>query len=214
MIKRAMVIGIITAGVVCASVVAMLPSDAEAHLAGTVKIGGYLQHVSSLLCGVAVKGVPNPDTNPSELVCTTTITLVEFLCENPTSHQINPGSAAVRTVVVGTAEFSEANIDKKKGTGTAEAHINTDFVVTNEDCVNDNWNVLPDTIIVKEVEVQFETAECTGAEPTPCSSFVVAWREVRACLLPNNFGYGKKQQGEPPEGTEYDCTLLSQEHLR
>jgi hypothetical protein len=214
MIKRAMVISVITAGVVCASVVAMLPSDVEAHLAGTVSIGGYLRHVSSLACGIAVKGVPNPDTNPSELVCTATITLVEFLCENPTNHQTSPGTSGRRTVIVGTTEFNAANIDKKKGTGTAEAHLETDFVVTNEDCVNPNWNVLPDTIIVKEVGVQFETAECTGAEPTPCSSFVVAYREVRACLLPNNFGYGKKQQGAPPEGTEYDCTLLSQEHLR
>lgn len=209
MIKRAMMIGALSL-----SLVTMLDRDAEAHLAGTVLIGGYLRHVASLACGITVKGVPNPDTNPSALTCTATITEVEFLCENPTSHQVNPGQSARRTVVVSTAEFNDDNIDKKKGVGTAEAHIDTGFVVTNEDCVNPNWHVVPDSVIVQQVQVQYDTVECTGSDPTPCSSSVLAYREVKDCALQSGFGYDKGESGAPPENTEYTCNLLSRDHVR
>jgi hypothetical protein len=199
-------------GVLSSSLVAMLgASRADAHLAGTVTIGGYVRHVSSLACGITVKGVPNPDTNPSALICTATITLVEFLCENPTNHQVSPGSSARRIVVVGTDDFSADDIEKKKGTGTAEAHIETDLIVTNEDCVNPNWHVLPDTIIVQTLQAQFDTVECAD---DACSSFVVAYRELRDCALPGKFGYGKKEDGAPPENTEYNCSLISSDHLK
>jgi hypothetical protein len=209
MFKRMMMIGIL--GV---SLLARLGSEAEAHLAGTVIVGGYVRHVSSLEGGITVKGVPNPDTNPSALVFTATITRVRFQCENPANNQVAPGQSADRTVIAGIAPFDEGNINKKKGTGTAAVHLDTDFVVTNEDCVNPNWFVVPESIFVEELSAKFETVECTGPDSDPCSSTVLAYEELRDCVLSGNYGYGKKENGTPPPGTLYDCLLTSQEHVK
>ena len=191
------------------SLVAILGGDAEAHLAGTTKIGGYLVHIASLGCGIFVGGVPNPDTNPSALKCTVVTELVEFLCENPASNQVSPGKSARRTVVVGTAPLSEAPLVKQKGTGTAEVHL--DIPVTNEDCVNPNWHVIPESIVVPEALALYETLECSTFE---CVSGVVAYSELRRCVLPAGFGV---DPGEvfPLVDTPYDCSeVISREHLK
>ena len=192
------------------SLVALLFGEAEAHLAGTVKIGGYLRHVSSLACGITVGGVPNPDTNPSGLKCTVVTELVEFQCLNPADNQVSPGKSARRTVVVGIAPFSDP-IEKKKGTGTAEVHLA--IPVTDADCVNPNWQVIPASIVVPEALVQYDTLECATFD---CSTGVVAYSEVRKCVLPPEFGV---DPGEvlPPVGipTPYDCgQVMSREHLK
>lgn len=203
-----MILGMV--GALALSLVATFGGEAEAHLAGTKKIGGYLVHVSSLGCGITVGGVPNPDQNPSALVCTATISSVEFLCINPANQQVSPGRSARRAVVIGTDEFSGENIEKKKGTGTAEAHLDTNVLVTNQDCVNPNWSVVQESVVVLEAHVQYETVECATAE---CLSWVVAYREVRDCMLPPGFGI---DPGEvfPAENTAYNCPLISQEHIK
>jgi len=197
-------------GVLSLSLVAMLGGDAEAHLAGTVKIGGYLRHVSSLGCGITVGGVPNPDTNPSSLICTVTIKSVEFLCLNPNSNQVNPGRSARRTVVIGTAEFSSEGINKKKGTGTAEARIDSAAALTNDDCVNPNWSVIPESVVVLTAEVEYKTVECNNLD---CTNFVVAYTEQRDCTLPPGFGIDPGEEF-PAVNTEYTCPLISREHVK
>lgn len=197
-------------GAFALGLVAMVGDEAEAHLAGTTKIGGYLVHVSSLGCGITVGGVPNPDQNPSALVCTATITSVEFLCINPANQQVSPGRSARRIVIIGTDEFADQNIEKKKGTGTAEAHLDTDFLVTNQDCVNPNWAVVPESVVVLEAQVQYETVECATSE---CLSWVVAYREKRDCTLPPGFGIDPGEEF-PAANTAYNCPLISREHIK
>ena len=198
-------------GGVALGVVAFFGGEAEAHLAGTIKTSsGYLLHVASLGCGITVGGVPNPDTNPSALVCTATVEAVEFLCLNPANQQVSPGQSARRTVLIGTSEFSQENISKKKGTGTAEVHLDTDALVTNQDCVNPNWSVIEESIVVTSAHVKYETVECATLE---CLTFVVAYREQRQCELPPGLGIDPGE-GFPPEDTAYDCLLLEREHLK
>ena len=199
------------AAVVVLGLLGMPNGDAEAHLAGTTKIGGYLVHVASLGCGITVGGVPNPDTNPSALVCEVTVKAVEFLCQNPAGNQVSPGQSARRTVIIGApGQFEPDDIDKKKGTGTAEVHIDTAAAVTSEDCVNPNWSVLPDTIVVLDADVLYKTVECANAD---CTNFVVAYTENRTCTLPPGFGIDPGEE-IPAENTAYNCPLISREHVK
>ena len=192
--------------------VAVLGSEAEAHLAGTTKIGGTLVHVASLDCKITVGGVPSPDQNPSALVCTVTVEAIEFLCLNPANQQVSPGKSARRTVLIGTSEFFTENINKKKGTGTATVHFDTDNVVTNEDCVNPNWSVIEDSIVVTSALVNYKTVECATADD--CGTFVVvAYEENRECTLPPGFGVDPGEEF-PAENTEYNCHLIDRQHLK
>ncbi len=212
MFTRVLMMGVLGVGLV-----ATLGGRAEAHLAGTAVINGYVRHVASLECGINIKGVASTTQHPAQFQCTATITLAEFLCENPTNHQVTPGQSARRVVIVGEDTFNAAAITKKKGIVTAQAHLDTggEVIVTDADCVNPNWHAIQESVLISEVSVLLQTFECgpNSTTETCVDPLVLAYQENLACVLPPGFGHGKKEV-VPPENTEYNCSVISKEHVQ
>ncbi|MCK7577627.1 MAG: hypothetical protein MZV65_18680 [Chromatiales bacterium] len=94
---------------------AALAGVAQAHYVYT--FSGWLYH--DVLCNGELKSVPNPDSHPALVQCTlggsTAPVVVEVLCENPTNHDVQPGSAAIQTSFTAFGELNASNFDKKKG---------------------------------------------------------------------------------------------------
>ena len=204
MFKRVLMVGLCGVGLVT-----VLGSEAEAHLAGYVKIGGTWKHVLSLLCALDIKGVPNPETNLSEVQCTATVTQAVVLCLNPSGNNVIPGEAGTQTVLVGQDQINQDDItDKKKGIAHKEIHISTDELLDPEFCVNSNW--IPIAAIVIELTGKIEIFECQGPDSDPCSVKVLTYTELQDCVLPPEFG----ADNPPPEGTPYECVLTLQDHVK
>ncbi len=204
MLKR--VVMVVIAGV---GLLSLSGSDARAHYAGYQVINGYLKHVSSFECGITIKQVPNPDTHPALIRCEATVTEAQLLCENPQNHDVRPGKAGMRVVLIGQAAIEAGDItDKKKGRARPNVLIDDDApgspLLDPRFCVNPNWH--PVDVLSTKVEAKIETIECTDDS---CSSGSVAYREVLKCALPSQYSISNP----PPPGTDYACVVISKEHL-
>lgn len=188
---------------------AALGPEAEAHLAGTFKIGGTWVHISSFSCINDIGGVPNPDTRPSLFQCTATATKVLLLCQNPQGHDVRPGEAATKTTVVVQDRIIDSDItNKKKGL----AHKEIEFVdapfLDPEFCVNPNW--IPIDVLVTELTGTMEVFECTSQGIDPCTTKVLTYTETKECMLPPEFDF----DNPPVPGTPYDCVLIFRQHVK
>ncbi len=204
MFKRVVMIGVMGVGLVV-----MRGSDAKAHLAGYQTVNGYLKHVSSFECGMTIYQIPNLDTHPAKFSCRATITEAQLLCENPANHDVQPGVAGTRVVLVGERPVVPGDFTKQKGKAKPNVLIddNVAALLDPANCVNPNWH--PIDVLSTKVEATVETADCTGPVEDPCSSSTPAYREVVRCALPPQYSV----TNPPPPGTNYVCIAISKEHL-
>ena len=208
MFKRVMMIGILGA-----SLLTTFGSKAEAHLEGYQVINGYVRHVASFDCGITIKKVSNLTQHPAVFECAATITEVETLCRNPATQDVAPGKAATQVTIIAQNDLQEGDItDKKRGRAEKAVTIDEDPVFGvgqrgSEFCVNPNW-FLHD-VLVTAVKVVLTTYECTGPDDDPCSQKIPAYVEELACTLPSEFNI----TNPPPPNTDYDCDLISKEHV-
>ena len=188
---------------------AALGPEAEAHLAGTYKIGGTWVHISSFSCINDIGGVPNPDTRPSLFQCTATATKVLILCKNPQGHDVHPGEAATKTTVVVQDRIEESDItNKKKGLAHKEIVFEDGPFLNPESCVNPNW--IPFDVLVTELTGQMDVFECTSQDFDPCSTKVLTYTELKECMLPPQYDF----DNPPPPETPYDCVLIFRRHVK
>ena len=203
-LARAAIVGLLGVGLGTA-----LGPDAQAHLAGTYKIGGTWVHISSFSCINDIGGVPNPDTKPSLFQCTATATKILVLCYNPNGHDVRPGEAATKTTIVVQDLITNDDItDKKKGLAHKELTFQDSDFVTSQVCVNPNW--IPAQVIVIELTGQMDVFECTSGGIDPCATKVQTYIEQKECMLPPQYNF----DNPPPSGTAYDCVLLLRQHLK
>jgi hypothetical protein len=120
-------------------------------LAGTwVQIGGKWFYTPDVGTELTLKGVPNPETNPSQVRWTLTATRFAVACRN------NGGNFASFVVSVVPASVSEITnispgdiIDKNQGIAVVPGHIDTDPLAFEPSiiCQNPQWTVDPTTVL-------------------------------------------------------------------
>jgi hypothetical protein len=202
---------------------AALAGVAQAHYVYT--FSGWLYH--DVLCNGELKSVPNPDSHPAFVQCTlggsTAPVVVEVLCENPTNHDVQPGSAAIQTSFTAFGELNASNVDKKKGRAALAVEVLADgalltFVQNDPGtfCVNHNWH--PIAVLIRSFPTQMKTWACTLKDESLCDpanigitpEWVVASRATATCTLPSQYGFAN-----PPieDVTAYSCPNPVFEHL-
>lgn len=196
MFRRAMAIAILAV-----TLAAVPPPAAEAHY---IVVGGQLKY-HSLLCGLDLRGVQNPDRNPATSVCFVLAQEVELLCENPTEHNTAPGKAGIRTILVGADQVDQSDITGK-GTAHVDVLVDTDDLLSPEFCVNPNWH--PVLVLVRQADVEIKTYECLDAACTQLGDLASTTRF--ACVLPDAFTLANP----PSPGEPYVCTEASATHVR
>lgn len=196
-------------GVLGISFGAALGPEAEAHLAGTYKIGGSWVHLASFKCVNDIGAVPNPDTHPAVFQCTAIVTKVLLLCANPKGNDVRPGEASTKTTVIVQDRINESDItNKKKGLAHKELVFPDDPFLNPAFCVNPNW--IPIEVLVTELTGQMDVFECTSEDLDPCATRVLTYTERKDCMLPPQYDF----DNPPPTGTPYDCVLILRQHVR
>jgi hypothetical protein len=197
MVQKLFVVGLLGA-----SLAALGAPRAEAHY---IVVSGALKW-HSLDCGLDLKGVANPATNPAASRCTVTASLIEVLCENPANQEVAPGKSAIREVtLVGSEQIDQADITGR-GKAHVDVHVPTDALLDPEFCVNPNWH--PVLALVRQAQVQIDTFECLDAECTQLGER--ASTADFSCVLPPEFTL----QDPPAPGDLYACGEVTSAHLR
>jgi hypothetical protein len=208
MSRRVGIVALVTVALIAVAAV-----DADAHY--TYVSGKLVYH--SLTCEEVLKGVKNPDTNPSRVDCIVTSTLVETLCVNPNFHDVQPGESATQVTVFGSELLSSENFDKKKGTATATVLIPLadDLGLTNEVCVNPNWHLIK--AIIRSATVHLDAYACGPDQTCNTTDDVLASTTTLQCFLPagvdfDDFG----ENSQPLNPIEFDCPpgLASTTHVK
>jgi hypothetical protein len=209
-----------------ALVATLLPGalgTAHAHYVYT--FSGWLYH--DVMCNGELKSVPNPDSHPAFVQCTLggsgAPVVVEVLCRNPASQDVQPGSAAIQTSFTAFGELNASNFDKKKGRAALAVEVLADgtllqFVQNDPGtfCVNPNWQ--PVAVLIRSFPTQMKTWACTLKDASLCNpanigitpEWVVASRATATCTLPSQYSFAN-----PPveDVTEYSCPNKVYEHL-
>jgi hypothetical protein len=202
---------------------AAMAGIAQAHYVYT--FSGWLYH--DVMCNGELKSVPNPDSHPAFVQCTLggsdAPVVVEVLCRNPASQDVQPGSAAIQTSFTAFGELNASNFDKKKGRAALAVEVLADgallqFVQNDPGtfCVNANWH--PIAVLIRSFPTQMKTWACTLKDESLCDpgnigitpEWVVASRATATCTLPAQYGFAN-----PPveDVTEYSCPNKVFEHL-
>ncbi len=182
--------------------VVLLGPEAKAHYYTS---SGFFIH--SVLCGVNITSLPNPEQHPAKAVCTVVASFVESLCQNPAGQEVF-GEAATQLTGVSQEQLDAGNVtDKKKGTGHVDVVISDDFLLARPDllCVNPNWSVV-DTL-VRSLRAKVEIFTCTDES---CSESSLATRFETDCTLPSQYSL---EDNPPPQGTAYVCAEGEFEHV-
>lgn len=197
----------LTGIVAVVALIAGVAADADAHY--TV-IGGKLVY-HSLSCEELLKGVKNPDTNPSASKCTVTGTLVETLCQNPANHDVRPGQAATQVTFFGFEPLSSDDFDKTKGTGSVSVLVTDDPLLglTDDACVNPNWHLIK--ALVREADVRFDNYTCGRDDVCGSADDVLASISAFRCTLPAWVDFDTVP---PAEGIDFDCSVVSTTHVK
>jgi hypothetical protein len=209
MIARTLGIGLLAIGAVL-----LLGSMAEAHY---IQIGGRLIYHSAQ-CGVDLKGVANPTTQPAKTECELTVSFLDVLCRN-NGGELAPGQIPRIIILTGEENVAPGDVtDKKKGIATVNITVvpacGADPApddpclagVTSADaCPNENWDLV--AVIVREARMVERAFKCTDET---CTTSILASESQRDCVLPAAVNFDTVP---PPEGIPYTCTLLSNEHF-
>jgi hypothetical protein len=129
--------------------------------------GGYIIRTGSVDVHLDLKGVANPTTKPAINIVDGSLDQVEYLCVNPTNHNVAPGSAGQRT-------FSGSDVlDQGDIVGKGQGVVDMSFQVLagTPSCVNPNWSYLPKSEVAKSVSLTSKWYACTGdpkIDADPC----------------------------------------------
>jgi hypothetical protein len=191
------------------TVLTVLPAPkVEAHY--IVVSGRLLYH--SLSCEEVLKGVKNPDTNPSQVTCTVTGTVVETLCQNPANQDVAPGKAATQITFIASEPLSSEDFNKKKGEGSVRILISDEATlgVTSADgCVNPNWNIIK--ALVRSADVRLDAYTCGQNGICGDADDILASITTLQCTLPASVDFNTVV---PEEGIGYNCPIVSFTHVK
>ena len=122
--------------------------------------------IGSIDSDIYITGVGNLDKKPALLFYDYSIESVQFLCLNPNTFNVAPGSAGKREISK-TATLTAANLE---GKGKARVFDATE-IPGPFTCVNRNWIFLEDSEVALTFSVSLKYHLCTGDVKTdsePC----------------------------------------------
>ena len=211
MIKRILAVGLLSI-----VVLATLGVEAQAHY--TYVKGKLVYH--SLECEEVLKGVKNPDTNPSRVDCIVVSNVVETLCSNPAGNDVDPGNSATQVTVGGTTQLTSNNFNKQKGLATALVVIPLadDLGLTSATpgvCVNPNWNL--EKAVIRSATATLNAYTCGPDQECQTADDVLASITTLQCSLSDEVGFDDfDENSQPINPILFSCPdeLVSTTHVK
>lgn len=171
--------------------------------------------------------VKNPQSQPSVVIATGDLDVVQIACKNPASNGISPGNSFTAELT----NFSAVNPQNvtAKGNTTITILFSLDGFEVNTNCQNPNWHPVDHSAMVLAFSAHLDWFKCTGQEldgipdTDPCTEFsgnqLVFTVDQTArgliqsadlsCTLntnPATGGFPRNSDGTAPSNAVFDCT--------